>query len=102
MEDDLWAIEYEPADCQPDNNRDVDGFAEPGLRSVVVERVEKVDELVLFEIAVAVGTHPDGRSAGRLSGIRGSFEKRHELSCCDGCGTLKLRWQRRNRPRWRD
>ncbi len=91
VEDDLRAIEHKPTDSQPDDDRDVDGFAESGLRSVVVERVEKVNELMLFEVAVAVGTHPGGRGAGRLSGVRGSLERGHELCCCDGCGTLKLR-----------
>ena len=94
MEDDLRAIEYEPANSQPDDDRDVDGFAESGFGSLVVERVEKVDQFMLFEFAVAVGTHLDGRGAGRRAGFGRSLERRHELCCRDGCGTLKLRWQR--------
>jgi hypothetical protein len=102
VEDDLRAIEHKPADSEPDDDRDVDGFAEAGLGALVIKRVEEVNQLMLFEVAIAVGTHRDGRFAGRLSGVRRSFERGHELCCCDGCGTRKLRWQLRKRPGWRD
>jgi hypothetical protein len=36
-----------------------------------------VDEFVLFEVAVAVGTHPDG-CAGR-GGVGGRLERGHEV-----------------------
>jgi len=102
VEDDLRAVEHEPANGEPDDDRDVDGFAEAGLGALVIKRVEEVNQLMLFEVAIAVGTHRDGRFAGRLSGVRRSFERGHELCCCDGCGTRKLRWQLRKRPGWRD
>ena len=55
MEDDLRAVEDEPADGEPDDDRDVDGFAEAGAGALVVDGVEQIDELVRVEVGVAPG-----------------------------------------------
>jgi len=60
MEEDSGAIEEEPADGQIDDDGDVDGLAEARFRAIVIEGVEQVDELVLFEFAVAASAHLDG------------------------------------------
>ena len=66
MEEDARAIEEEPDDGQVDDEGDVDGLAEAGLGALVVERVEEMDELVLFHLAVAAGAN---FYAGRRRGI---------------------------------
>jgi len=60
MKENARAIEEEPADGQVDDDRDVDRLAETGFGTLVVEGVEKVNELVLFEFAEATGAHLDG------------------------------------------
>ena len=97
VEDDLGTVEDEPADGQPDDDGDVDGFAEARFGALIVEGIEEMNELVLFENAVAVRTHLDG-CTGR-GGVGRRLERRHELCGCDGCQTRKLRWQERNCPR---
>ena len=62
VEDDLRAIEDEPPDGQPDDDGDVDRLTESRPRPFVVERIQKVDQLMFFEIAVAIGAHPNWRS----------------------------------------
>src|SRR5579871_3062929 len=89
MKDHLRPIKHEPPDRQPDDDRDVDRFPKPGAGAFVVERVEEMDQLMLFEYAIAVGTHLERWTGWR--GLGRSFERGHELSCCDGCGTRKLR-----------
>ena len=69
VEEDAWAIKQEPDDAQVNDDGDVDGLAELGFGALVVERVEQVDELMLFEFAVTAGAHLDGwdgrRGVGR-------------------------------------
>ncbi len=98
VEDDLGTVEDEPADGQPDDDGDVDGFAEARTGALIVEGVEEMNELVLFENAVAVRTHLDG-CTGRRCGIGRRLERGHELCGCDGRQMRKLRWQERNCPR---
>jgi hypothetical protein len=59
MEEHARAIDQEPSEDQPDNDGDIDGLAEAGAGALVVERVEQVDELVLFENSNTVGAEPD-------------------------------------------
>ena len=51
------AVEEEPDDGQVDDDGDVDGLAEAGPGAFIVEGVEQVNELVLFEFAEAAGAH---------------------------------------------
>ena len=51
VEEDARAVEEEPDDPQVDDDRDVDGLAEACFGALVVERVEQVDQLMLFEFA---------------------------------------------------
>lgn len=97
MEDDLRSVEHEPADGQPDDEGDVNRLPESRLGALVVQGIQKMDDLVLFEVAVAIGTHLDG-CAGRRSGVGGRLERGHELCCCDGCDTRKLRLQTQKPP----
>ena len=75
MEDDLRAVEDEPADGEPDDDGDVDGFAEAGAGALVVDRIEEVDELVGVEVGVAPGA--DLLGGWRCGRVRWRFEDRH-------------------------
>ena len=77
VKEDPRAIEEEPGDAQVNDDRDVDGLAEAGFGALVVERVEQVDELVLFEFAVTAGAHLDGRD--RRRGVGRYLEGGHGL-----------------------
>jgi hypothetical protein len=57
MEENARAIEEKPANGQIDDDGDVDGLAEARLGALVIEGVEQVDELLLFEFAVAASAH---------------------------------------------
>ena len=77
VEEDARAVEEEPDDAQVNDDGDVDGLAEACLGTLVVERVEQVDELMLFEFAEAAGAHLDGLS-GRC-GVGRGLEGGHGL-----------------------
>ena len=83
VEEDARAVEQEPGDGHADDDGDVDGLAEAGAGGLVVERVEQVDELVLFKIGVAGAGAGERRRIrlrpvfGRSGRIRGRFEDRH-------------------------
>ncbi len=53
MEENLGAIEDEPADGEPDDDGDVDGLAEAGAGAIVVDLIEEVEKLMGFETDVA-------------------------------------------------
>jgi hypothetical protein len=55
MEEDAGAVEEEPGEGEEEEGGDVDGFAEACACALLVERIEEVDNLVLFELAVAAG-----------------------------------------------
>ena len=57
--EDSRAIEDEPGDGEPEEEGDVDGLTEPGPGTLIFDGVEKSDELVFLEFAVAVGTNAD-------------------------------------------
>ena len=84
MEEDARAVEEEPDDPQVNDDRDVDGLAEARLGAFIVERVEQMDELMLFEFAVAAGAHLDGLGGRR--GVGRSLEGGHGLSGLTGAG----------------
>ena len=77
VEEDARAVEEEPDDSEVNDDGDVDGFAETCFGAFVVERVEQMDELMLFEFAVAAGPHLDGLS-GR-GGVGRCLEGGHGL-----------------------
>jgi hypothetical protein len=77
VEEDARPIEQEPDDAQVNDDGDVDRFAESGFGAFVVERVEQVDELMLFEFAIAAGAHLDGRD--RRRGVGRYLEGGHGL-----------------------
>ncbi len=52
MEEDARTVEEKPDDSQVNDDGDIDGFAEAGLGAFIVERVEKMNQLMLFEFAV--------------------------------------------------
>jgi len=60
VEEDARAVEEEPGNRKAEDCRDVDRLAELGAGALVVNRVEQVNQLVLFEIAVAAGADLDG------------------------------------------
>jgi len=49
------AVEDEPGDGEPEEEGDVDRFAEAAACALVLDGVEQPDELVLFQLAVAIG-----------------------------------------------
>lgn len=55
------AIKEEPGEGKIEDDRDVDGFAKAGARTLIVKGIEQVDELMLVEFAVASGAHLDWR-----------------------------------------
>jgi hypothetical protein len=77
VEEDPRTIEEEPDYAQVNDDRDVDGLAEAGFGALVVERVEQVDELVLFKFAVTAGAHLDRRNGRR--GVGRYLEGGHGL-----------------------
>jgi hypothetical protein len=94
VEEDARTVEQEPDDPHVDDDGDVDGFAEACFGAFVVERVEQVDELMLFEFAVAAGPHLNGlggrRGVGRcLEGGRG-----HGLCGLTGAGCESFVYER--------
>ena len=60
MEEDLRAVEDEPADGEPDDDRDVDGLAKASAGAFVVDLVEEVNELVELEMGEAPGVAAAG------------------------------------------
>ena len=84
MEEDARAIEQEPDDPQINDDGDVDGLAEACFGAFVVERVEQMDQLMLFEFAIAAGTHLDGLGGRR--GVGRSLEGGHGLCGLTGAG----------------
>jgi len=59
---DSRAVEDEPGDGQPEEERDVDGFAEAAAGALVLDGVEQANEFVLLEFSVAVGAEALGRA----------------------------------------
>jgi len=51
----LRAVKQHPGDGQPDEQGDIDGLAEPAACPLVFNRVQQLDELVLFEMPKPVG-----------------------------------------------
>ena len=51
----LRPVEQDPGDREPDKQGNIDGLAEPAPRALIFDRVQQLDELVLFEVTVAVG-----------------------------------------------
>ena len=60
MAEDAGAVEEEPGEGEADDDGDVDGLAEAGAGTLVVERVEQVDDLMLLQFAVAAGAQLEG------------------------------------------
>ena len=60
MPEDAGAVKEEPGDGEPDDDGDVDGLAEAGAGTLVVERIEQVDDLMLLQFAVAAGAQLEG------------------------------------------
>ena len=77
MEEDLRAVEEEPGDSHVNDDGDVDGLAEASLGAFIVEGVEQMDHLMLFEFAIAAGSHLDG--LGGRCGVGRSLERGHGL-----------------------
>ena len=67
MEQDSWAVEQEPDDRHVNDDRDVDGLAKTRFGAFVVQRIEKMDQLMLFEFAITACAHLDG--LGRWRGV---------------------------------
>jgi hypothetical protein len=77
-------VEQEPDDPHIDDDGDIDRLAEAGSGSFIVERVEQMNELMLFEFTIAAGPH-----LNRLSGWRGfgrSLDGGHRLCGLTGAG----------------
>ena len=84
VEEDTRTVEEEPGDAKVNDDGDVDGLAESCFGAFVVEGVEQMDELMLFEFTVAAGAHLDG--LGRRRGVGRGLEGGHGLCGSDGCG----------------
>lgn len=80
VEEDLRAVEEEPADGEPDDDGDVDRLAEAGAGALVVDLVEQVDELVGFEGGVASEAVAGARGRWRCR-VGWGFEGRHREVC---------------------
>ena len=70
------SVKEEPDDCHVNDEGDVDGLAKASLGALVIEGVEKMNQFMLFEFAVAAGAHLNGRIGGcgvgrRLEGGHG-------------------------------
>ncbi len=91
MEEDARAVEEEPDDSHVNDERDVDGLAEARFRAFIVERIEQMDQLMLFEFAIAAGAHLDGLGGRR--GVGRSLEGGHGLSRSDGYWRRKFRYK---------
>ena len=66
MEDKARSVKEKPTHGKIEDDRDVNRFAKARTGALVIKGVEEMDELVLFEFAVASSAHLDGRR--RLSG----------------------------------
>ena len=77
VEEDARTVEEEPDDPKVNDDGDVDGLAEACFGAFIVERVEQMDELMLFEFAVAAGAHLDGLGGRR--GVGRCLEGGHGL-----------------------
>ena len=84
VEDDLRAVEDEPGEGHADDDGDVDGLAEASFGLLVVDGVEQVDDLMLFEFSEAAASHLDGR--GGRSGVGRRFERGHGLLILTAAG----------------
>jgi hypothetical protein len=77
-------IEQEPDDPHINDDGDVDRLSEARLGAFVVERVEQMNELMLFEFAVPAGPHLD-RLVGQ-GGFGRCLEGGHRLCGLTGAG----------------
>ena len=94
VKEDARTVEQEPDDSHIDDHGDVDRLAKACFGAFVVERVEQMDQLMLFEFAVAAGAHLDGlggrRGVGRcLDGVHG-----HGLCGLTGAGCESFVYER--------
>src|SRR6185437_3824195 len=57
MKEDVRPIEQEPGHRKPDDDGDIDRFAEAGAGALVVDGIEQMDQLMRFKVGIAAGTN---------------------------------------------
>ncbi len=92
MEEHARPIEDEPAQRQIDDDRDVDGFAEASLGAFIVQRIQKMNDFMLFQFSKPAGANLYRRTRRRGTGR--SFERGHWLSITDAWRERKLHLRR--------
>ena len=73
---DSGAIEDEPGYRDPDEEGDVDGFAEPSACALVFDGVEQMNQFVLIHLTVAIGADTGWLWSHLTRGIMGDEGKR--------------------------
>jgi len=73
---DSGAVEDEPGYRDPDEEGDIDGFAEPSACALVFNGIEQVNQFVLIHLAVAIGADTGWRWSYLTRGIMGNEGKR--------------------------
>jgi len=76
MPEDAWAVEKEPGESEVDDDGDVDGLAEAGAGTLVVERIEQMDDLMLLEFSVTAGAQLERLACRAVCLVGGCVSRR--------------------------